>query len=111
MSHQLTGLRAWMLQRLSAVYLAGYILWALAYFLRHPAPDHAAWRALWMQPAMAIGAVLLFIAVLVHAWVGMRDIILDYARSPLLRLTLLALLWGWLLALGVWLVRILLGVM
>lgn len=111
MSHQLSGLRAWMLQRLSAVYLAGYTLWAAVYFLRHPIPDHAAWRALWMQPAMAIGAALLFIALLVHAWVGVRDIILDYARAPLLRLLLLALLWGWLLVLAVWLLRILVGVM
>lgn len=111
MSHQITGLRAWMLQRLSALYLAGYTLWALVYFLLHPVTDHAAWRALWAQPAMGIGAALLFIALLVHAWVGMRDVILDYVRAPLLRLALLALLWGWLLVLAVWLLRILIGVM
>ena len=46
-----------------------------------------------------------------HAWVGIRDVILDYVRRPLLRLTLLALLWAWLLALAVWLLRILIGVM
>lgn len=111
MSHQISGLRAWMLQRLSALYLAGYTLWATVFFLLNPIPDHAAWRALWAQPAMAIGATLLFVALLVHAWVGMRDVILDYVRWPLLRLTLLALLWTWLLVLAVWLVRVLIGVM
>jgi succinate dehydrogenase / fumarate reductase membrane anchor subunit len=111
MTHQVTGLRAWMLQRLSALYLAGYTLWAVAYFLFHPVTDHAAWRALWAQPAMAVGAALLFIALLVHAWVGVRDVLLDYVRPPLLRLALLALLWGWLLVLAVWLVRILIKVM
>lgn len=111
MSHQISGLRAWMLQRLSALYLAGYALWATIFFLLNPIPDHAAWRALWAQPAMAIGATLLFMALLVHAWVGIRDVILDYVRPPLLRLALLALLWVWLLLLAVWLVRILIGVM
>jgi succinate dehydrogenase / fumarate reductase membrane anchor subunit len=107
MSHQVTGLRAWLLQRLSALYLSGYLLWALVYFSLHPVNDYAAWRALWMQPSMAIGTALLFIALLVHAWVGVRDVILDYVRPPLLRLSLLALLWGWLLVLAVWLARIL----
>lgn len=111
MSHQVTGLRAWMLQRLSALYLAGYSLWALVYFLLHPVTEHAAWQALWRGPVMITGAALLFIALLVHAWVGMRDILLDYVRQPLLRLVLLALLWGWLLVLTIWLVRILVGVM
>lgn len=111
MSHQVSGLRAWMLQRLSAVYLAGYTLWAAVWFLFHPVTDHTAWRALWAHPAMAIGAALLFIALLVHAWVGIRDVILDYVRVPLLRLALLALLWGWILVLAVWLVRLLIGVM
>lgn len=100
MSHQITGLRAWMVQRLSALYLAGYTLWAITYFSLNPVADHAAWRALWTQPAMVIGAALLFVALLVHAWVGVRDVILDYVRPPLLRLALLALLWGWLLLLA-----------
>lgn len=111
MTHQVTGLRAWLLQRLSALYLAGYTLWATVYFLRYPIADYAAWQALWQGPVMGTGAVLLFLALLVHAWVGVRDVILDYVRSPLVRLALLALLWGWLLVLAVWLVRILIGVM
>lgn len=111
MTHQVSGLRAWMLQRLSALYLAGYTLWAVIHFLLHPVSDYAAWRGLWAQPAMITGAALLFIALLVHAWVGVRDVILDYVRSPLVRLALLALLWAWLLVLAVWLVRILIGVM
>ncbi|GAB4300575.1 MAG: succinate dehydrogenase, hydrophobic membrane anchor protein [Thiohalomonadaceae bacterium] len=111
MTHQVTGLRAWMLQRLSALYLAGYTLGAAVYFLLYPVADHAAWQALWRGPVMSTGAALLFIALLVHAWVGVRDVLLDYVRQPLLRLALLALLWGWLLVLAIWLVRILVGVM
>lgn len=77
MTHQVTGLRAWLLQRLSALYLAGYTLWATVYFLRYPIADYAAWQALWQGPVMGTGAVLLFLALLVHAWVGVRDVILD----------------------------------
>jgi succinate dehydrogenase / fumarate reductase, membrane anchor subunit len=32
--------------------------------------------------------LLFFIALLYHAWVGMRDIVMDYVHSAALRLTL-----------------------
>jgi hypothetical protein len=42
----------------------------------------------------------------------MRDVILDYAgQLPSMRLLLLSLLGGWLIALGIWVMRIMIKVM
>ena len=45
-------------------------------------------------------------ALLAHAWVGLRDVILDYVRPAALRLSLLGLLALALATLGVWFIRI-----
>ena len=74
--------------------------------------DYETWHAVWETPAVAAGTALYFVALLLHGWVGIRDIILDYAASsPGLRVTLLALLGAWLMILGVWMLEILLTVM
>lgn len=107
MNHQISGLHAWTVQRLSAIYLALFSIAATAYFVYSPLHDYADWHRLWTHPLVSIAAALVFIALLVHIWVGVRDVLLDYVRPPLLRFALLALLWGWCLALGLWLLRIL----
>lgn len=108
MNRHLSGLPAWLVQRLSAVYMVLYSLLALGWWVLAPAPDYPAWRSLLAHPLYSIMTAMFFLALLLHAWVGMRDVILDYAgRSAALRLILLALLGGWLIALGFWSLRIL----
>lgn len=82
------GTGTWLLQRGTAVVMALTVPW-LAWRLAAAAPlDYATWRALfaplWMRLAM-----LLFTATLaMHAWIGMRDILMDYVRPLGLRLAL-----------------------
>jgi succinate dehydrogenase / fumarate reductase membrane anchor subunit len=110
MNQNLSGLPAWLVQRLSALYMALFTLLAAAWWLFSPPPDYRAWRELFTQPLVAIACSLFFLALLLHAWVGVRDIILDYAgQRPWLRLGLLTLLGGWLMVLGVWVLRILIS--
>lgn len=110
--YPLSGLSAWLVQRLSAVYLALYLLAAVMVLTTTPQLDYSRWRGLFTQPLPAIATTMFFLALLLHAWVGVRDVILDYAgQSPGLRLLLLSLLGGWLIALGVWVFRIMLTVM
>lgn len=111
MNRQLSGLRAWVIQRLSAVYMALFLLVALSYVGTATPDSHPAWTALVARPGVSIALALFFAALLYHVWVGVRNVILDYVRPAALRLTVLALLWGWLLFLAVWLLRILLRVM
>jgi succinate dehydrogenase / fumarate reductase membrane anchor subunit len=107
MNQYLSGLPAWLVQRLSALYMALFTMLATAWWCLTPPLDYPAWQALFAHPAISTASSLFFLALLLHAWVGIRDVILDYAgRLPWLRLMLLTLLGGWLIVLGFWILRI-----
>ncbi len=75
------GLHVWMLQRLSALYLAAYAGYLLLHFVRQAPADYLTWQTWIATPAVGISAALFFLALLLHAWVGLRDILMDYVRS------------------------------
>ena len=84
-----SGQAAWVVQRLTAL-LVLLLIFALVTLLVRPS-GFEAWRAL---VASAHGAVLImigFVAVGIHGWIGVRDIVLDYIHQPALRLVVLAL--------------------
>jgi succinate dehydrogenase / fumarate reductase membrane anchor subunit len=93
---------AWLIQRATAVYLALFLAYLLIHFTLEPPTDHAALRAWVIQP-LANGGLLLFVPVLLaHAWVGVRDVLIDYVHSLGLRIGLLSLVAFVLLASGLW---------
>jgi len=104
---QLTGLRGWLLQRISAVYLGLYLPLALLLLWVHPPTDFAHWRATLQHPWVYLTTLLFVLATLAHAWVGLRNILLDYVRPLALRLVLLGLLAAALIILGAWLLLLL----
>lgn len=83
-----TGTGAWLLQRASAVMLALLLPLLLWHVLSALPADHAAWRAVF-GPAWVRAALLLAgLALALHAWVGMHDILMDYVRATGVRLLL-----------------------
>ncbi|WP_456404615.1 succinate dehydrogenase, hydrophobic membrane anchor protein [Thiolapillus sp.] len=111
MSRQLSGFRAWMWQRATAFYLAAYIVYVLARLIVAPPADHEALKT-WMGGlGMWLATALFFIALLLHAWIGVRDVILDYIQPPGLRLAVLAAVFAFLLTCGLWVLSILMGVL
>ncbi len=109
MSRRAQGLRAWLWQRGSAVYLLLYTLVVGVLLSWRPPASHEAWRAWMAQPAMTLATAIFVWALLVHAWVGGRDVLIDYARPLALRLTLLAILGLMLGASGLWALKALLN--
>jgi succinate dehydrogenase / fumarate reductase membrane anchor subunit len=99
----LTGLRAWTLQRVTALLVLGLLLWLVGAMLISPPVDYEQWRAMVARPAASAAFAILFAAVLLHAWVGVRDIVLDYVHAPPARALVLAVTAGTLSAIGVWL--------
>jgi len=85
------GLGEWLVQRLTAVYLAGFVLWLTTRLYIAPPPDHVAWKA-WMSGG-AVRAVfaLFFLALVLHAWAGMRSVFLDYLKPLWLRFVVQAI--------------------
>lgn len=97
-----SGQRAFMLQRLSALVLLAYLT-AAALRLALGAPvGLGEWRAWAAQPLAAAALLLLAGALLLHAWVGVRDVVLDYVKPLPFRATVLLLVASALVLLGAW---------
>jgi succinate dehydrogenase / fumarate reductase, membrane anchor subunit len=104
-----TGLRAWLVQRMSAVYMLLFIVYLLAHFIVDPPRSYLAWHGWIMSPGVSIASFVFFAALLAHAWVGLRDVMMDYVHPLAVRVSALALLAGGLVAIAGWIARILLS--
>ena len=105
MSRAAQGLRAWLLQRFTAIYLAVYLLVMAGSLLSAHSLSYSQWRELFRLPWTSVATVIFAMAVLLHAWVGIRDVLIDYVHAVWLRLLLLALTGLLLLASLLWVVR------
>jgi succinate dehydrogenase / fumarate reductase membrane anchor subunit len=83
------GLRAWLLQRFTAIYLALYLVAVLVYAVAHDELSYVEWRTWIGQPWMGVATALFALALLLHVWVGMRDVLIDYVKAVWLRLLLM----------------------
>lgn len=86
------GQRAWLLQRASAVALLLLLALGAALLLLGPPLTYEHWHALATSPHGAVIIVLFFTALSLHGWIGARDIVLDYAHSLPVRLSVLAII-------------------
>ena len=108
MSCQAHGVRDWLLQRVTAVYLGCYSVYLMVHFILQPPQSYEQWHAWISQPLVAIDSAGFVLAILLHGWVGMRDIVFDYIHSVGLRLMVLSLIGLLLAGCGFWALRILL---
>lgn len=108
MSRQAAGLRAWILQRVTGAYLAVYVLYLSGHFLFNAPADYTAWQAWVASPWVTVGGMLFFMSVLMHSWIGVRDILIDYIHWNGPRLGLLVVVALVLLGSGIWVATILL---
>ena len=75
-----------------------------------PNLDFARWRQLFAPQWMKLATLLFLVSLYLHAWVGVRNIFMDYVKSGGLRLALHVLAIAWLVACAGWSVQILWGV-
>ena len=103
------GLRDWLAQRITAVVMGVYTFMMLAVLASTPRLDYWSWKALWALPVMRYATVLFLLSLYLHAWVGVRNIFMDYIKDPGLRLMLYVLVIGALIGYLVWSIQILWG--
>ena len=101
------GWKDWLVQRVTAVIMALYTLWMLGVTLYNGGIDHALWQALFANGAFRIATLLFGLALLWHAWIGMRDIWMDYIKPTAVRLALEVATLVVLVAYAAWLAQIL----
>ena len=104
----LHGLRPWLIQRISAVYIVIYIVYIAFCIAGASEIGFTPWRAWLFHPFNTIATGLFVLALLLHAWIGVRDIILDYVHNTLARLVAFSLVIIVLAGSGLWSAKILL---
>ena len=82
------GLRDWLAQRITAGIMAVYTVIVLVVFLTGQPIGYQVWRDLFTQGWMRVATLLFAASLAWHAWVGVRDIIMDYIKPTGLRLAL-----------------------
>jgi len=110
MSRKSIGLRTWLIQRLSAVYMMLFVICFTIYFASCTPTSFLEWRTMMANNFVAITTTLFFLLLLTHAWIGMRDVLMDYLHIDSLRLALLTGVGFALLGAAIWIMKILLTV-
>jgi succinate dehydrogenase / fumarate reductase membrane anchor subunit len=82
------GIGDWLLQRLTAVVMAAYTIVALVLICSYAPASQADWRALFSGAVFRPFTMVFVASLLYHAWVGMRDVIMDYVKPTGIRLLL-----------------------
>ncbi len=103
------GLRDWLAQRVTAVVMVIYTVLFLVMLLKLPQFDYPHWKIMWSAQWMRYATLLFLLCLFVHAWVGMRNIFMDYIKPASVRLVLYAAVILALVAYGVWALQILWG--
>ena len=82
------GLRDWLAQRVTAGIMAVYSVILAVVLLSGQPINYGVWHDLFTQGWMRVATLLFAVSLAWHAWVGVRDIIMDYIKPTGLRLSL-----------------------
>ena len=99
----LQGLRPWIIQRISGAYIAVFVIYfGISVLLANPLADADLWSQWVAYPGNNVGLALFLIALLWHAWIGIRDVVLDYVPNVVSRLLVLTIVASVILGSGLW---------
>jgi len=74
------GMRDWLAQRVSAIVMGVYTVVVLAIVMWNGGLDYERWSAVFASNAFRLLTFLFMVSLLYHAWVGVRDIYMDYIK-------------------------------
>ena len=102
------GLRDWLAQRVTAALMAIFTAIVLFQVLTVRGElGYEAWAGIFAAQWMKVLTFVVIIALLYHAWVGMRDIWMDYIKPVGIRLCLQVFALVWLLGCAGWAIQVL----
>lgn len=82
------GLKDWLAQRVTAVVMAVYTIFIISAIAGGAISSAESWHAFMGHGATRIASLLFAISLFYHAWIGVRDIWMDYVKPAGLRLVL-----------------------
>lgn len=103
------GLRDWLAQRVTGGLMALFTVVVLFNLLFTSGPiGYEKWAGLFAAQWMKVLTFSVIVALLWHAWVGVRDVLMDYVTSPVwLRLLLQIFAIVWLVGCAGWAIQVL----
>jgi succinate dehydrogenase / fumarate reductase, membrane anchor subunit len=102
------GLRDWLSQRVTAGVMALFTLLVLAQVIFSRGPiGYDKWAGIFAAQWMKVLTFTVIASLLWHAWVGMRDVWMDYIKPVWLRLTLQVFTIVWLTGCAGWAIQVL----
>jgi succinate dehydrogenase / fumarate reductase membrane anchor subunit len=104
------GLRDWLAQRVTAAVMAVYAVVVAGYLLMQPSFGYDIWLDLFSGNIARTFSLLFLLSLFYHAWIGVRDIVMDYVKPAGVRLLLHVLVILALLLYVIWSVQILWGI-
>ncbi|WP_310385472.1 succinate dehydrogenase, hydrophobic membrane anchor protein [Roseateles sp.] len=101
------GLRDWLGQRITAVLMALFTIVVLVQFLMPGELGYDHWAAIFSPQWMKTLTFVTILALTFHAWVGVRDIWMDYVKPVGVRLFLQVASLVWLVGCAGWAIQVL----
>ena len=101
------GLRDWLSQRVTALFMALFTLVVLAQVLMPGELDYDRWAGIFSAQWMKVLTFVVILSLALHAWVGVRDILMDYVKPVGVRLAVQVATIAWLVGCAGWAVQVL----
>jgi succinate dehydrogenase / fumarate reductase, membrane anchor subunit len=101
------GFRDWLAQRVTAVLMALFTIVLLLQILVGGPMGYDKWAGIFAAQWMKVFTFVVIVSLLYHAWVGMRDIWMDYIKPVGLKLALQVFTIVWLVGCAGWAIQVL----
>ncbi|MBB1160746.1 succinate dehydrogenase, hydrophobic membrane anchor protein [Aquariibacter albus] len=101
------GFRDWLSQRVTATLMALFTVVLLAQVIFGGPLGYDRWAGIFAAQWMKVLTFVVIVALLWHAWVGVRDIWMDYVKPVAIRLSLQVFTIVWLIACAGWAIQVL----
>ena len=101
------GLRDWLAQRATAVLMALFTIVLVIECLLPGEMSYEKWAAIFSHQWMKVLTFVTIVAIIWHAWVGVRDVLMDYVTAVAPRLVLQVAAIAWLVGCAGWALQVL----
>jgi succinate dehydrogenase / fumarate reductase membrane anchor subunit len=103
------GLRDWLVQNMTAFFMAVYIISLVVYLMINPVLGYYTWHALLSTLFMRVSTLLFLLFMILHTRIGLWTIATDYLKSTVVRAIFLIVTSLVLISSFIWAVSILWG--
>lgn len=79
-----SGLYDWLIQRVSAVVMAAYVIFIAGFIITTSDLQYDVWKALYGQLWMRVFSLVTLISIAAHAWIGLWAVLTDYLTNRLM---------------------------